>query len=310
MLGCFANLDDALPRSYNMQVTRADRSDVMNPPSTDFTLIDMKIVFVKTKWEMWHDPLEPFLDRAREDGFEATEIFLKTESAPAATIAAAHKDSGLDLVGQILTEGTTPDEHIESLERQFEFAAACEPIRINHHAGREIFSFDDNVRILKRIIALGQESGIPVVVETHRGRPTFAATDTARYLEALPDLRLTADFSHWMVVHESDLTDQEEILAKAIDRSDHVHARVGYEEGPQVPDPRAPEWKGHVDRHVAIWQQIIDRRRRDGAPFLTIAPEFGPPNYMHTLPFENKPVGDAWELNVYMRDMLASTFLE
>lgn len=265
----------------------------------------MKILFVKTKWEMWHEPLERFLERVIADGFKATEIFLKTEKAPADEIAARHRELGLDLVGQILTEGATPDEHIRSLEEQFEFAAGCAPIGINHHAGRDVFPFEDNVRIFERMIELGRENGIPVMAETHRGRPTFAATETRRYLEAVPELRLTADFSHWMVVHESDLADQEDTLALAISRSDHIHARVGYEEGPQVPEPRAPEWKGHVERHVTLWRRIVETHRDAGTDLLTVAPEFGPPNYMHTQPFTNEPVRDAWETNVYMRDMLS-----
>ncbi len=265
----------------------------------------MKIIFVKTKWEMWREPLEPFLERALEDGFRATEIFLQTETQPANEIASQHRERGLDLVGQILTQGDTPDEHIRSLEEQFAFAVDCAPIRINHHAGRDVFSFKDNARIFGRMIALGRESGIPVTAETHRGRPTFAATETRRYLEEIPALRLTADFSHWMVVHESNLEDQEDTLELSIRRSDHIHARVGYEEGPQIPDPRAPEWKGHVDRHLSLWRRIVERHRKAGSEVLTIAPEFGPPNYMHTQPFTNEPVRDAWELNVYMRDMLA-----
>lgn len=264
----------------------------------------MKIVFVKTKWEMWHESLETFLNRVVDDGFEATEIFLQTETVPAHEIAAMHRERQLDLVGQILTQGDTPDEHIRSLEEQFEFAVDCAPMHINHHAGRDVFSFQENIRIFERMISLGGEAGISVTAETHRGRPTFSATETRRYLEALPALRLTADFSHWMVVHESTLEDQEETLELAIERSDHVHARVGYEEGPQVPDPRAPEWKGHVDRHVALWRRIIEAHRIAGSDTLTIAPEFGPPNYMHTQPFSNEPVRDAWEINVYMRDML------
>lgn len=264
----------------------------------------MRIIYTKTKWEMWRDPLEPFLERASADGFEATEIFLLTETLPAAEILAMHQERNLALVAQILTQGETVDDHLASLEAQFTFALACEPIRINLHAGRDVFSFEDNVRIFERVIALGAESGVPVAVETHRGRPTFAATTTRQYLEALPDLRLTADFSHWTVVHESDLSDQEETLALAIDRSDHIHARVGYEEGPQIPDPRAPEWEGHVKRHVELWSRIVERRRNQGASSLTVAPEFGPPRYMHTTPYDDQPVGDAWEMNVYMRDML------
>ncbi len=145
---------------------------------------------------------------------------------------------------------------------------------------------------------------MPVQVETHRGRPTFAATETRRYLDALPDLRLTADFSPWMVVHESDLSDQEETLAVAISRTDHIHARVGYEEGPQVPDPRAPEWAGHLDRRLDLWRRIATQRRGDGARSLSVTPEFGPPAYMHTIPFANEPVADPWELNVFMKGLL------
>lgn len=264
----------------------------------------MNIIFAKSKWEMWQDPLGAFLDRAKSDGFDATEILLKTESAPADEIASMHADQGLQLVGQILTDGDTPDAHLRSLEEQFDFALACGSFLINHHAGRDIFPFEENLRIFSRMIELGRESGIPVAAETHRGRPTFAATETRRYLEALPGLRLTADFSHWMVVHESDLADQEETLEFAIERSDHIHARVGYEEGPQVPDPRAPEWKGHVDRHLTLWRRIVARHRDAGSTSLTITPEFGPPNYMHTIPFRNEPVADTWEVNVHMKEML------
>jgi hypothetical protein len=42
-----------------------------------------------------------------------------------------------------------------------------------------------------------------------------------------------------------------------------------------------------------------------GSSVLTITPEFGPPNYMHTLPYSNAPVADVWEVNVYMKELLA-----
>ncbi len=123
-------------------------------------------------------------------------------------------------------------------------------------------------------------------------------------MDALPELRLTADFSHWMVVHESDLADQPEHLDLAITRSGYIHARVGYAEGPQIPDPRAPEWKHAVDTHLKLWQRIVDVHKQAGNETLYITPEFGPPTYMHTLPFTNEPVADVWDINVYMKDLL------
>lgn len=264
----------------------------------------MRILYIKSKWEMWDDSLESFLRRAREDGFDGTEIWLKTLREPPGEVADMHRAYGLKLLGQILTEGNTPDEHLRSLETQAAFALGCEPIAVNCHAGRDRFSFEDSLHILRRLVRLGQETGIDFYAETHRGRPTYSLVETVRYLDALPELMLTADFSHWMVVHESDLADQEKSLARAIEHSRHVHARIGYEEGPQVPDPRAPAWRGHVDRHLSLWQRIADKRMKAGASVLTITPEFGPPPYMHTVPFSDEPVADTWALNVYMQDFL------
>lgn len=267
----------------------------------------MKLIFGKSKWEMWDDPLEEFLQRVIDSGFEASEIYLSSLSESPAEIARLHANHELRLIGQILTQGQSYQEHIQSFESQFEFAAQCQVAFINSHAGRDIFSFEENLQIFQRAVELSQSSGIPILIETHRGRPTYSAIETRRYLEALPDLRLTADFSHWMVVHESDLADQSMNLEATIARADYIHARVGYAEGPQIPDPRAPEWEHAVTRHLGLWQEVVNQHKRDGKEILCITPEFGPPAYMHTMPFTNQPVGDVWEQNVYMRDLLKST---
>ena len=264
----------------------------------------MKLVLGKSKWEMWDDPLEVFLQRVQESGFEATEIYLGSLHESADEVARLHESYGLQLIGQILTQGSSYEDHIRSLETQLEFAVGCRPIFINSHTGRDIFSVEQNVRIFQRLVQLSQASGIPILVETHRGRPTYSAIETRRYLEAVPELHLTADVSHWMVVHESDLGDQRENVELAIGHADYVHARVGYSEGPQIPDPRAPEWEWAVNGHLKLWQQIVDRHKAEGKERLYITPEFGPPAYMHTAPFTNQPVGDAWEQNVYMKELL------
>jgi sugar phosphate isomerase/epimerase len=266
----------------------------------------LKLIFGKSKWEMWDDPLEVFLQRVKKSGFEATEIYLGSLQESTTEIARLHSTYGLRLIGQILTQGQSYEDHIKSLESQFEFAAQCGVVFINSHTGRDIFAFEENVQIFQRAVQVSQSSGIPYLIETHRGRPTYSTIETRKYLEAIPELRLTADFSHWMVVHESDLADQGMNLELAITRADYIHARVGYAEGPQIPDPRAPEWKYAVTRHLALWQQIIDEHKKNSRESLYITPEFGPPAYMHTTPFTNEPVGDVWEQNVYMRDLLAS----
>ena len=72
---------------------------------------------------------------------------------------------------------------------------------------------------------------------------TFANPwNTQRILRRFPSLKLTCDYSHWVCVAERLLPDCGEILQLSADHCWHLHARVGFEEGPQVPDPRAPEW--------------------------------------------------------------------
>ncbi len=269
----------------------------------------MKLIFCKSKWEMWHEPVDSFAKRAAGDGFDATELYIKSVREAPDEIVAVHREYGLGLLGQILTEGSNSAEHIASLEEQFAVALECQSFAINCHAGRDFFDFDANLTILSRAIELGKQGRIPVFVETHRGRPTYSATETRRYLQALPDLRLTADLSHWMVVHESDLSDQPANIEVAIRRSDHIHGRVGYEEGPQITDPGAPEWQRHVENHLRLWQRIVDHHVSVGSPQLTITPEFGPPLYMHTLPHTNMPVADAWDVNVFMKHLLSDRLL-
>ena len=125
-----------------------------------------------------------------------------------------------------------------------------------------------------------------MVHETHRGRFTYAANITKNYLDKLPSLRLTFDISHWCAVHESYLDDQAEAVQAAMARTDHIHSRVGYPEGPQVSDPRAPEWKAALEKHLAWWDKIVAMRQQKGSP-VTVTAEFGPVSYMPTLPFTN-----------------------
>jgi sugar phosphate isomerase/epimerase len=264
----------------------------------------MNVVFGKSKWEMWGEELKSFLSLVKKDGFNATEIYVQSLFESTEEIVDLHQEHGLDLVGMLMTQGKKPEDHLHDLQEQYARVIPCRPVMINCHVGRDFFTFDENLTIYTELIRLSEESGIPTMVETHRGRPTYSLIETLRYLDTLPELQLTADFSHWMVVHESDLTDQEKSLSYAIERTGYIQARVGFSEGPQINDPRAPEWNGMVQRHLDLWKRIVNCHRQNDKPSVYITPEFGPPPYMPTLPLTNQPVGNVWEINVYMKDLL------
>ena len=271
----------------------------------------MQLIFTKANWEARHLPLPEFLRRARDEGFSATEILVTALGESPAEIRDLHAAADLKLVAQIATTGATRAEHLASMRENHRHAVACSPLMVNCHTGTDAFSEEDNLALFRLSLELEQESGIPFCHELHRGRALYNAPATLRYLRELPALRINADFSHWQVVHESDdLTLHQEAVQSAIAHAWHIHARVGFSQGPQVPDPRAPEWASQLAICVAWWRRILQARQAQEAEYLTIAPEFGPEPYMPTLPHLRKPVADAWEVNCWMRNYLSSALTQ
>jgi sugar phosphate isomerase/epimerase len=264
----------------------------------------MNIIFVKSKWERWAQPLLPFLEDAANAGFSATEVYIPGMAESPEECGRLHRQAGLALVAQIVTEGPTVSDHMRCFEERFLRALNCGPLLVNSHSGRDIWSVDDNLRIFDKALELEDRHGVPICHETHRSRAMFSAPATKALLAARPELKITADFSHWLCVHESDLSDQKETVELAVSAAWHIHARIGHSQGPEVPDPRVPEWRTWLDLSLCFWRGIADFRRDAGADFLTVTPEFGPPPYMPTHPASGLPLADAWELNCWMADFL------
>ena len=268
----------------------------------------MKLLYFKSKWEAGHLALEEFLERGegrrlRRDGG----LLPGARRRPRRRSPHSTESTTCSWWPRWARRGEPPTEHVASLEELIPRCAAAGPVLVNSQTGKDWFSFDDSRRIFERALELAEEHQVHVVHETHRGRPTFCTTETLRHVDALPTLRLTADISHWMCVHESDLGDQEEALARVAPRVDHIHARVGFAEGPQVPHPLAPEYEAALDAHLRFWKAVLNARRDEGREWFTITPEFGPPEYMPCLPFTGQPVADAWDVNVEFLGFLRET---
>lgn len=264
----------------------------------------MKIFITKADWEVHTLSVAEFIDLAATAGYDGTEIYLPARSESTTEIRARHQDAGLKMVSHIATDGRTPGEHLRSLEERYLRAAELEPLLINSHTGKDHFSFADSMRIFEAGEALVARHGIPLSHETHRGRALFCAPAGQAFLREIPTLRLTTDFSHWVCVHESDLSDQPDAVAAAMAAARHIHARVGFDEGPQISDPRNPAHAAWLERFTGWWKRILELRRAEGCDWFTISPEFGPYPYMPLNGAGADPVGDAWEINSWMHQYL------
>lgn len=212
--------------------------------------------------------------------------------------------------GYIPTPHLHPAEHLEDLKRGIEASLPFTPLAVNALAGSDAWAFRDQVRFFESAIQIAAENGTHILFETHRTRPTFHPWRTRDLVRELPHMRLTCDFSHWCAVCERLVMDEEpELLDLFAKHAGHVHARCGYDQGPQVPDPRAPEYETSIASHERWWQHIVRTQSAMGATRFTFTPEFGPDGYMHCEPVTKRPVADIREVNHWMmrhlRDVMA-----
>ncbi len=252
-----------------------------------------------------------FCRKAKQDGYDGIEILWPADKAMQQELFNALKTYQLE--AGFLCRGDEPDPEAHFATFKNVLAAATskahqKPLYINVHSGRDYFSYEHNKRFIDYTIACEKQTGIPVYHETHRSRMLYSAPAALPYLRQNPGLRLTLDISHWCNVSESLLEDQAATVALALSRTDHIHSRVGHPEGPQVGDPRAPEWKPAVDAHFAWWDKVVALKKEKGAR-LTMLTEFGPPTYMPTIPFTNQPVADQWAVNVHMMQVWKKRYL-
>jgi hypothetical protein len=123
---------------------------------------------------------------------------------------------------------------------------------------------------LGKLVEATKQVPFPVNFETHRGRLLFEPMSTVQYLTDLPHLFLAGDYSHWTCVTESMLGGFAKQMEIVFQRTRHIHARVGFEEGPQVPDPRVPMWNGYVPKFEAMWDKVATHRKGTGVHLLLI----------------------------------------
>ena len=182
------------------------------------------------------------------------------------------------------------------------------PLFINSQTGKDYYSFEQNRQLIKSASRIAAATGVPVVHETHRGKFSFAAHVTHDYLQRLPGLRITLDISHWCAVAETLLHDQPAAIEAAVEHTDHIHARVGHTQGPQVIDPRAPEYAAALQFHLRCWDTIVDLKRKKGDAVFTITPEFGAPPYLHLFPYTQQPMVNQWDINIFMMKLLKERY--
>ena len=260
-----------------------------------------------TNWG-WQGTLTEFCKASKDEGYDGVEIWVPRGQAQRDEFFEAIAKYDLSYGFLAGNSGATFEDNLDAFHQQLDTACSFKPDFVNCHSGKDWLTTNQMKKFFEYSLKKAEEVDFPIYHETHRGRILFHPQITKKVLESFPKLRLTLDISHWCVVSESLLADQTEAIELALSRTDHVHSRIGFEEGPQVSDPRAPEFERAVKAHFEWWDKIVDMKTAANSP-LTMTTEFGPANYMWTLPYTKQPVADQWAVNVHMMHLWRERYL-
>jgi len=222
----------------------------------------------------------------------------------------------LDFIAEISTTGfAVPDpgssvsDHLDAFERILVRSMEAKPIFYSSMAGSDLWEFRDSVDFFTRAWEIAQKYGVRVGFETHRSRSLFHPIISKNLLAETPPIELTIDFSHWCNVCERLVLDElPDVLALCATRVLHIQPRIGYDQGAQVPDPRAPMYQHFVEAHVRWWRALWKGQEKRGFQTVTMTPEFGPDGYQQVYPYTQKPVADLWELNIWTGHLMQREF--
>jgi hypothetical protein len=155
---------------------------------------------------------------------------------------------------------------------------------------------------------LADGAGMPVRFETHRDRLTTDLLFTLQVIDAVPDIRLTADLSHYLVGREFRYPVSEEnhaLIRRILDRADAFHGRVGSREQVQV-SLAFPQNRKWLDLFLGWWEEGF-RRWRGGASegsTCVFTVELGPPPDYAITGADGLELGDRWAEALQMRTLV------
>ncbi|WP_296188083.1 sugar phosphate isomerase/epimerase family protein [Pseudomonas sp. UBA1879] len=266
----------------------------------------MKLEIFRTMWGYTASKAQA-LDELLEAGFDGMEARLPLTPVERAEFGAFLRANHLPYIATVFTaydvlpeQSATLAEHLTDLEKKLAWSSELSPRFVNVLAGNDRWQLPQQVEFFGQALELAHKHGQAVTFETHRARSLFNPWVTLELIRQLPDLRFTSDISHWIVTCERLLDDPEDDLSAFVERVHHIQARVGYDQGPQVPHPAAPERAAELAFHQDHWEAIWKSQQARGYQVTTLTPEFGADGYLHHLPFTNVPVADLWSLNVCM----------
>lgn len=147
-------------------------------------------------------------------------------------------------------------------------------------------SLEGMIPVIREWLAISRAEGMPIQFETHRNCITNDLFTTLQLLDAIPEMRMAADLSHYVVDREMPYPIPAELqgqVARVLERSDSFQGRIATRQQVQVPIgfPQNAKW---LEVFLAWWRDGFARwkARAKAGDRLIFLCELGPREYAIT----------------------------
>lgn len=186
-----------------------------------------------------------------------------------------------------------------------DFANEMDACMVNVISGVMPLRPEEAVPVVQRWMREAAERGVPLLFETHRDGMLNDMYYTLLLMDMVPEMRLCADLSHFVVDREmrNPISERDQTyVSKILHRSDCFQGRVANREQVQIQIdfPQHQEWvdifKGWWREGMQAWQE----RNADDAELVFLC-ELGPPPYAIT-DADQQELSDRWQESLQIRD--------
>jgi hypothetical protein len=186
-----------------------------------------------------------------------------------------------------------------------DFAGDMNACMVNVISGVMPIKPEDAVPVVRQWMDEAAERNMPLLFETHRDGLLNDLYFTLQLMELVPEMRLCADLSHFVVDRELRAPVPErdaQYISSVLNRSDCFQGRIANREQVQI-QIDFPQHQVWVDIFKGWWKEGMREwreRNADDATLIFLC-ELGPPPYAITDGDQNE-LSDRWEESLQIRD--------